>query len=230
LSIVHLSSSLKFLQAWRVPGAAGHGHDWDFGSSPTLFGATGAPPQVGACNKNGLYYALAANPLSSAPSWADMIGTPATGGRTPGLRAAGGGDCIASAIWDTPAGTLYIGGNTTTIGGTRYRGSIRQVNPATGAFGWQTGLPCAVEGTPSLDSAGVLAAGTYTFGACPTGAYLINAATGAILTTLPDRLGPGLRPARLRPGHPVHRHRKRWPLRLCVLTAPRSPLQRRHVA
>src|SRR5579859_8054203 len=31
LSIVHLSPSLQFLQAWRVPGAAGHGHDWDFG-------------------------------------------------------------------------------------------------------------------------------------------------------------------------------------------------------
>ena len=40
LSIVHLSSSLKFLQAWQVPGAAGHGHDWDFGSSPTLFRST----------------------------------------------------------------------------------------------------------------------------------------------------------------------------------------------
>ena len=41
-------------------------------------------------------------------------------------------------------------------------------------------------GTPSLDSAGVLAAGTYL---CPTGnapgAYLINATTGAILKTLP---------------------------------------------
>ena len=48
LSIVHLSSSLKFLQAWQVPGAAGHGHDWDFGSSPTLFGGTGVPTEVGA--------------------------------------------------------------------------------------------------------------------------------------------------------------------------------------
>ena len=41
-------------------------------------------------------------------------------------------------------------------------------------------------GTPSLDSAGVLAAGTYL---CPAGnipgAYLINATTGAILKTLP---------------------------------------------
>ncbi len=77
-------------------------------------------------------------------------------------------------------------GNPTTIGGTSYGGSVRQVNPATGAYIWQTGLPCAVMGTPSLDSAGVLAAGTYR---CPTGntpgAYLINAATGAILKTLP---------------------------------------------
>ena len=41
-------------------------------------------------------------------------------------------------------------------------------------------------GTPSLDSAGVLAVGTYS---CPKshtpGAYLVNASTGAILTTLP---------------------------------------------
>ena len=41
LSIVHLTASLKFLQAWQVPGAAGHGHDWDFGSSPTLFASPG---------------------------------------------------------------------------------------------------------------------------------------------------------------------------------------------
>ena len=59
-----------------MPGAAGHGHDWDFGSSPTLFGGTGIPPEVGACNKNGTYYALAASPLGSAPRWADTIGAP----------------------------------------------------------------------------------------------------------------------------------------------------------
>ena len=84
-----------------------------------------------------------------------------------------------------PVGTLYIGGGGSTIDGTSYGGSIRQVNPATGAFGWQTGLPCPVEGTPSLDSAGVLAAATFNYGTCSTAAYLINAATGAILITLP---------------------------------------------
>jgi hypothetical protein len=115
-----------------------------------------------------------------------LVRTVRTGGINPG-------ECIASAIWDGPAGTLYAGGNKTlyaggnktTIGGVTYGGSIRQARPATGAFTWQTGLPCAVEGTPSLDSAGVLAAGTYSYGTCATGAYLINAATGAILTTLP---------------------------------------------
>ena len=176
LSIVHLSSSLKLLQAWLAPGTAGHGHDWDFGSSPTLFGSAGVPGDVGACNKNGLYYALSARPLGSAPLWTDTIAAPA--GMT--------GSCFASAVWNGPAGTLYIGGGATTIGSTGYGGSVRQVDPATGGYIWQTGLPCTVVGTPTLDSAGVLAVGTYR---CTTpntpGVYLIDSATGAMLTALP---------------------------------------------
>lgn len=180
LSIVHLSASLTLLQAWPAPGTAGQGHDWDFGSSPTLFGSGSPPPDVGACNKNGRYYALAANPLGSTPLWTDVIGAPAHADNS----------CLTSSVWNGPTGALYIGGDPTTISGTSYGGSIRQVNPATGAYLWQTGLPCAVMGTPSLDSAGVLAAGTYL---CPTGntpgAYLINATTGAILKTLPVSSG-----------------------------------------
>jgi outer membrane protein assembly factor BamB len=176
LSIVHLSGSLGLLQAWRAPGTAGHGHDWDFGSSPTLFGSLGIPPDVGACNKNGKYYALADNPLGSSPLWTTTVGVP--GGNR--------GACLSSAVWSGPAGTLYLSGDGTTIGGTSVGGSVGQVNPSTGAFLWQTGLPCAVMGTPSLDSAGVLAAGTYRCVKPATpGAYLINAGTGAILSTLP---------------------------------------------
>jgi hypothetical protein len=179
LSIVHLSGALKFLQAWQVRGAAGHGNDWDFGSSPTLFSGAGGSPAVGACNKNGVYYALAASPLGSSPLWARRIGIPTLlGART--------GECIASAAWDGPAGALYIGGNTTTFGGVKYAGSIGQVNPATGRFIWRTGLPCSVEGTPTLDSAGVLAVGTYSCNQpANPGAYLIRASTGKILTSLP---------------------------------------------
>ncbi|MGD0683753.1 MAG: PQQ-binding-like beta-propeller repeat protein [Streptosporangiaceae bacterium] len=176
LSIVHLSSSLGLLQAWQAPGTAGHGHDWDFGSSPTLFGSGGTPPDVGACNKDGKYYALAANPLGSSALWIRAIGAPA------GSLSS----CLASAVWDGQTGALYVGGDGTTIGPTRYGGSVRRVNPANGAYIWQTGLPCAIMGTPTLDSAGVLAAGTYSCaGATTPGAYLINASTGAILKTLP---------------------------------------------
>ncbi len=176
LSIVHLTSSLTLLQAWQATGTAGHGHDWDFGSSPTLFGAGRPPAEVGACNKDGRYYTLAASPLGGRPLWVRRIGAPVHSEDS----------CLASSVWDGRTGTLYIGGDVTTIGGTGYGGSIRRVSPASGAFGWQTGLPCAVMGTPSLDSAGVLAAGTYTCtGGNTPGAYLINAATGAILKTLP---------------------------------------------
>ena len=177
LSIVHLSASLGLLQAWMAPGTAGHGHDWDFGSSPTLFGSLGIPPDVGACNKNGTYYALADNPLGRSPLWTDTLGVPG------GAR----GACLSSAVWNGPGGgTLYLSGNGTTLGGTSVGGSVGQVDPSTGAFLWRTGLPCAVMGTPSLDSAGVLAVGTYRCVQPATpGAYLVNAATGAILGTLP---------------------------------------------
>src|SRR6185295_18515414 len=75
-SIVHLSGSLTRLEAWQATGTLGGGQDSDFGSSPTLFGAGTPPPDVGACNKNGKYYALAANPLS-APIWSDQLGAAA---------------------------------------------------------------------------------------------------------------------------------------------------------
>ena len=176
LSIVHLSPSLGLLQAWQAPGTAGGGRDWDFGSSPVLFGSLGVPPDLGACNKNGLFYALADNPLGTSPLWTTRLGVPG------GAR----GACLSSAVWNGPAGTLYLSGNGTTIGGTNVGGSIGRVNPSTGAFIWQTGLPCAVMGTPTLDSAGVLAVGTYRCVKTATpGAYLVSAATGGILTTLP---------------------------------------------
>jgi outer membrane protein assembly factor BamB len=101
---------------------------------------------------------------------------------------------IASSVWDGQTGQLFIAGDATTIGSTSFAGSIREVDPATGAYLWQTGLPCSDAGTPSLDSAGVLAVATW---ACTTGnapaAYLLNSATGAILTTLPT----GSKPTRI---------------------------------
>jgi outer membrane protein assembly factor BamB len=176
ISIVHLSPSLKFLQAWQLPNGANH--DWDFGASPTLFGGSGgAPTEVGDCNKDGSYYALQSSPLGKTPLWTDALGTPA----------GTAGECVGAAIWDKATQQLFLpGGSPTTINGTTYGGSINEVNPATGAYIWQTGLPCAEIGSPSADSAGVLAVGTWSCtGSNAPGAYLVNAATGAILTQLP---------------------------------------------
>ena len=181
LSIVHLSSSLKLLQAWQAPGTAGHGHDWDFGSSPTLFGGGGKPRRRRLQQGRELLRA------GRKPA-GQLAGVDRHGRR--GHRLPSTGSCIASAVWNEHTGALYLGGTSTTVGGTSFGGSIRQVNPATGAYIWQTGLPCSVMGTPTLDSAGVLALGTYS---CVSpnvqGAYLVNAATGAILKQLPAGSG-----------------------------------------
>jgi hypothetical protein len=174
LSIVHLSGSLGFLQAWQVPTSQ-QCSDCDFGSSPTLFGGTGTPPDVGACNKNGNYYAFTDNPLGTSPLWVAPNGEPAQDDLI---------SCLDSAVWDGQTGQMYLGSNITMIGGTTYGGSVRQLNPANGTFIWQTPLPCAVMGSPSLDSAGVLAVGTYNCSPSRADAYLINAANGKILKTL----------------------------------------------
>jgi outer membrane protein assembly factor BamB len=184
LSIVHLSASLAFLQAWQVPSSQ-QCADCDFGSSPTLFGGSGShstPPDVGACNKNGDYYALANNPLGTAPLWTAPISQPAMMDFM---------SCLASAIWDGPTGQLYVAGNAP-LGSTTFAGSVQELNPATGSLPpiWQTNLDCAVMGSPSLDSAGVLAVGTYNCFKPPPpgftpGAYLLDASNGAMLKTLP---------------------------------------------
>ncbi len=49
---------------------------------------------------------------------------------------------------------------------------------------WETGLPADVDGSPSLDGAGVLSVATFDFTGPANADYLVNAATGAILATV----------------------------------------------
>src|SRR5215472_5298253 len=177
ISVVRLNAStLAREDAWQVPSTQ-HGTDSDFGGSPTLFTANiggTATPMVGACNKNGTYYALKQGDLAAGPVWSDTVGAPQTAG----------GQCDAAAIWD---GThLFIAGNTTTINGLSYPGSIRMVDPATGAYLWQQGLIGPPIGSPTMDGAGVIGVTEYGTGttAKTFKLYLINAATGAILNTV----------------------------------------------
>ncbi len=164
LSVVRLdATTLRKLASWQVPSSE-HGGDSDFGGSPTFFSATLAgayTPLVGACNKNGVYYALRRGNLAAGPVWRFKAGTPST--------------CDAAAIWD--GSHLFVAANTTVIGGVTYNGSVRMLNPATGSPGWQRGLGGPVIGSPTLSGGGVLAAPTYS----SSGLYLIRASTGSIL-------------------------------------------------
>jgi outer membrane protein assembly factor BamB len=183
------SRTLALRGAWQLK--LSQSADLDFGSSPTLFTGTigGTPtPLVGACNKNGRFYTLRRNDLSRGPVWSRQIGASADTGQ---------GLCLTSAVWNRHTSRLYLAGNATTIGGTHYDGSIREVNPGTGKVEWATGLPCEVLGTPALDAAsGLLAVATWA--RCNPGkspaVYLLDAASGAILGVLPLAIGAFAQP------------------------------------
>jgi len=51
----------------------------------------------------------------------------------------GKAQCIASPAYD--AKFLHVAATATVIGGTTFAGSVRRLDPATGAVLWQTGLP-----------------------------------------------------------------------------------------
>lgn len=163
-SLVRLDASTLVKQdGWQLPGALesfANGDDLDFGSSPTLFtGKVGgaSAPLIGACSKEGLFYALRRDDLGSGPVWTFRIGKQA--GEAPFDA------CIDSAIWDWPADQLVIGGNGGSIvDGQSANGSVRALAVAQGVTQrviWDDPLPCNVIGSPTENGAGVAAVVTY---------------------------------------------------------------------
>lgn len=173
-SIVRLQGFTKE-DIWTVPGQTGT--DNDFGASPTLFtGLVGTTPtpMIGDCNKNGTFYALQSQSLSSGPVWTYNLAAPRN-------------LCNSGGIWDASANQLIVGSTKTP---NNHPGSIQALSPnasATNRISWQSYLPCAVEGPPAEDGAGVLA--VVTFGPCASGSsqslYLYNAHV-----TVPNGSGP----------------------------------------
>jgi outer membrane protein assembly factor BamB len=167
VSIVKLDpNTLQPLASFTVPNSQLFG-DGDFGGSPVIFG-----PYVGACNKNGIFYAL--DQATMTVVWEKQIGAKSS--------SASPAQCSAAPVYDGTS--LYMAGDPTTIGGVAYRGSIRRLDPSTGATLWETGLPNSVLGSPTMNGGGVIAVGTYDFTGTPNAVYLIDASTGAILRTL----------------------------------------------
>jgi outer membrane protein assembly factor BamB len=186
LSIIALNgATLARESSWQVPVSQQPNIDSDFSGSPTFFSATlgtstTKTTMVGACNKNGFYYAFRAANLAAGPVWSDQMG--------------GYGidyeQCDAAAVSD--GSHLFLSGPITTINGTSYGGSVEEVDPATGAVLWATGLPNSVQDTPALDGAGVLSLATIggPASAGPFAGYLIDASTGRILATLDEGNSP----------------------------------------
>jgi outer membrane protein assembly factor BamB len=173
LDLDPVAQTLTRTAIWVVPRNQ-RGPDSDFGSSLTQFTATlnGVPTEmVGACNKNGVYYAFDAADISAGPVWSRRLGV---------QYRSGVGQCDAAAVWD--GSRLFAGGNGTTIGGVQYQGSVRQLDPDTGAVVWEHGLPGPVIGSPSLSGGGVLSAGVFGGKAGP---FLLDASSGALLWTVP---------------------------------------------
>src|SRR5205085_1643547 len=104
------------------------------------------------------------------PVWQLQVGAPDNVG--PGL-------CLPAAIWD--GSRLFVAANGTTIDGTAYNGSVRELDPATGTPVWERGLPGTILGSPALSGGGVIALASYDFDGGKNAAWLVDAATGAIL-------------------------------------------------
>jgi polyvinyl alcohol dehydrogenase (cytochrome) len=170
-SIVKLAEgTLARLDGYQVQGLTGL--NLDFNASPTLFMA-GTTPMVGACDKNGVFYALMQSDLS-APMWTRQLGIPpATGSLA---------FCGGSAIFDGTS--LYVGADAQTP--TSAPGSMYRLNPTDGQVLWYTPLDtAAVVGSPSLDGAGLLAVPTYNIKTRGSSAvYLIAKTDGSIRRTI----------------------------------------------
>ena len=172
ISIVKLdAATLAKQDIWTVP--INPPNDSDFGGSPTMFTATlngVSTPMVGAFNKNGIYYAWKQADLASGPVWQSKIGSGEVG----------------AAVWD--GSHLFIAAQNATIGGTTYAGGIRELDPATGAAVWETGVDASGLGfgTPTLDGGGVLAVPTWNVTTPSANVdFLVDASNGTVLRQIP---------------------------------------------
>jgi outer membrane protein assembly factor BamB len=170
-SIVRLDGSkLAPRAAWRAQEVGGAPRD--FHSSPTLFGGSGTPPMVGACNKDGVYYAFRRERIDAGPAWGARISADWLNG----------GTCLGGAVSDPRGARIYVAGGLTTVNGNGVRGSVRALDARTGRSVWQRGLGAPVSGTASLNGAGVLAVPSAgQAGSAANGVYLLDARTGRIL-------------------------------------------------
>jgi outer membrane protein assembly factor BamB len=167
------ASDLSLVASYKDLDPSHQISDGDFGASPTLFTATinGQTRQlVGAANKNGIYYALDRTNFGAGPVWeSPRISTdPST---------------IATSAWD---GTrLYVGGFFDTVNGQGCDGTVKAIDPSTGAFLWNdcfgNGYGEVVEGLTAVPGLVLAGVGQHL--------VVINSANGKVLFDYADQSG-----------------------------------------
>ncbi len=171
-SIVELKASdLSLVASWPLPRSE-QGQDTDYGSTATLFQATingVSHAMLGMVNKNGNYYALDRTNVSAGPLWQVRI---STGGAEPAKTAS-----IAASAYDGTA--LYAAGSATTIGGQPCLGSLRKLDPNSGAFLWEDCLPGPVL-APVFAVQGLVVVGAG------NSMDVVDSSTGKVLYTFQD--------------------------------------------
>ena len=181
VAVIRTNASLKVLSSWQVPARLLPNTDSDFGSTPTLFSASigGVVHQmVGIQNKDGIYFAFDRSAISRGPLWQNRVA--AAAGNCPQCGGSDGSDISPSAY---DGHHLFIGSEQTRIGGVTCAGSIREVQPSTGAVVW----------ADCLQTGAVLGAVTAVPGVAFVGAgntvYAVDTSRGTIVWQYQDPTG-----------------------------------------
>src|SRR5579884_1813847 len=130
------STTMEVADYWALPDQDAV-VDSDFGTSTILYTDESGRNLVIAVNKNGYAYAFDRAHLSRGPVWQAKV---AVGGTCPTC----GAGPVASGAFG--GGAVYFGEGTGAINGQAYPGTVRALDPGTGAYLWQhptTGLVIA---------------------------------------------------------------------------------------
>ena len=175
------ASTLEVTSSWKLPPSQAVA-DSDFGTSTTLFTDANGDPLVAVTNKDGVTYAFNRTNLAAGPVWERRI---SIGGDCP---TCGDGSVSSGAFG---GGDLYVGGGNGVINGTGAAGTVRAIDPTTGAFVWQHAAPGLVLGALAYDNGLVLDGGGSTLEvlSATTGQRLYSYDTGSQIYAGPSTAG-----------------------------------------
>ncbi len=137
--LVSFAPPLRRKGAWQVPIDSVKVRDWDFGASPGIWTAKGRT-YFGACNKDGVFYAIDA--ATDRLAWSTAIS-----------EAYPSSNCLSGSVFDKQSGRLYIASGLWH----KANGTLVAMDAAAGKVIWRLRLPAPAIGSLSLDGGGVLA-------------------------------------------------------------------------